>query len=167
MQLISAKLISAQLIPTQLISTQLISILQSEIPILYLHYKRKNMLPVKLKILILSLITSLIFSCSKPANNNIITCRSLTQLLPRYRKDQRVQYLAGTSGNGGTISSVSYLDSAGTTTVQNPVLPLTVYVNLKKGQYASMSAKGTANQGGAIIIYITSDSLQNGYACSN
>ena len=124
--------------------------------------------PVKLKVLILSLLISLILSCSKtPANNNVLTCSISYTISKPLSKNQQVQYLAGTSGNGGTITSVSYLDSAGTTTVQNPILPLTVYVNLKSGAYATISAKGTANAGGAIIIYITSDSLQNGYACSN
>jgi Pentapeptide repeats (8 copies) len=130
--------------------------------------KRKNMLPVKLKIFISSLLILLMLSCSKPpANNNILTCSISYTISNALSKDQEVQYLAGNSGAGGTISSVSYLDSAGTTTVQNPVLPLTVYVDLKKGQFPTISAKGTANPGGAIIIYITADSLQNGYACSD
>ncbi len=126
------------------------------------------MLPVKYKIFIPSFLIFLVLSCSKPpANNNEITCSISYTISKPLSKNQQVQYLAGTSGNGGTITSISYLDSAGTTTVQNPILPLTVYVNLKSGAYATISAKGTANQGGAIIIYITSDSLQNGYACAN
>jgi hypothetical protein len=123
---------------------------------------------VKVKILVLLLIVSVPFSCSKPsANNNMTTCSISYTISKALSKDQQVQYLAGVSGTGGAISSVSYLDSAGTTTVQNPLLPLTVNVNLKKGAFASISAKGTANLGGQIIIYIKADSVQNGYACGN
>jgi hypothetical protein len=124
--------------------------------------------PVKMKILILLLLVSIPFSCSKPpANNNILSCSISYTISNPLSKDQQVQYQAVVSGAGGTISSVSYLDSAGTTTVQNPLLPLIVYVNLKKGTLASISAKGTAYMGGQIIIYIKADSTQNGYACSN
>jgi hypothetical protein len=126
------------------------------------------MSPVKVKILILFLFVTIPFSCSKPpANNNILTCSISYTISNPLSKDQQVQYQAVLSGTGGTISSVSYLDSAGTTTVQNPLLPLIVYANLKKGAFATISAKGTANMGGQIIIYIKADSTQNGYACSD
>jgi hypothetical protein len=123
---------------------------------------------VKVKILILLLLISVPFSCSKPpANNNILSCSISYTISNPLSKDQQVQYQAVVSGTGGNINSVSYLDSAGTTIVQNPLLPLTVYVNLKKGAFATISANGTANLGGQIIIYIKADSAQNGYACNN
>ncbi len=123
---------------------------------------------LKAKILILLLLVSVPFSCTKaPANNNMTTCSISFTISKPLSKDQQVQYEAVTSGAGGTISSVSYLDSAGTTTVQSPILPLIINVNLKKGAFASMSAKGITNFGGQIIIYIKADSVQNGYTCGN
>ncbi|HTB25930.1 MAG TPA: hypothetical protein VK711_11210 [Puia sp.] len=126
------------------------------------------MLPVKAKTFILLLFISVPFSCTKsPANNNMTTCSISFTITNPLSKDQQVQYEAVISGAGGTISSVSYLDSAGTTTVQNPTLPLIAYANLKKGAFATMSAKGIANLGGQIIIYIKADSVQNGESCGN
>ncbi len=123
---------------------------------------------MKLNILIPSLFIFLLYSCSKtPANVNTTTCSFSFATSNPLSKDQRVQYQAGISGAGGTISSVSYLDSAGTTMVQNPLLPLTVYADLKKGQFATISAKGSANLGGQIVIYILADSVQTGDACGN
>jgi hypothetical protein len=126
------------------------------------------MIPVKAKILVLLLFLSVPFSCTKePANNNTTTCSIAFTLTNPLSKDQQVQYEAVISGAGGTISSVSYLDSAGTTTVQNPALPLITYANLKKGTYATMSVKGVANLGGQIVIYIKADSVQTGESCGN
>ncbi|HEY4967125.1 MAG TPA: hypothetical protein VII28_12035 [Puia sp.] len=66
-----------------------------------------------------------------------------------------------------SISSLIYLDSAGNTTIQNPALPFITHVNLKKNARANISAKGTANLGGQLLIYITADSIQTGNGCNN
>ena len=124
------------------------------------------MLPVKAKTFILLLFISVPFSCTKKPVN-MTTCSISFTITNPLSKDQQVQYEAVISGAGGTISSVSYLDSAGTTTVQNPTLPLIAYANLKKGAFATMSAKGIANLGGQIVIYIKADSVQNGESCGN
>ena len=123
---------------------------------------------VPLRIVPVLLIAALLFSCSKISNsNNMITCSFGYTTSKPLSKDQQVQYTAGVTGAGGTITSVSYLDSAGTTTVQNPTLPFIKLVNLKKNVYPSIGAKGTANLGGQLVIYIGADSLQNGNACNN
>ena len=97
----------------------------------------------------------------------MITCSFSYTTTKPLSKDQRVQYVAGTAGTGGTISSVTYMDSAGMTTIQNPSLPFIQYVNLKKTVYPTISAKGTANFGGQLLIYISADSVQSGNSCNN
>jgi len=97
----------------------------------------------------------------------MITCSFSYTTTKPLSKDQRVQYVAGTAGTGGTISSVNYMDSAGMTTIQNPSLPYIQYVNLKKNVYPTISAKGTANFGGQLLIYISADSVQSGNSCNN
>jgi len=97
----------------------------------------------------------------------MITCSISYTVSKPLKIDQQVQYIAGVSGTGGTISSISYLDSAGTTTVQNPTIPFIQYVNLKKTVYPTISAKGTANFGGQLLIYISADSVQSGNSCNN
>jgi hypothetical protein len=132
------------------------------------HLKMKNMRSVYMKIGFLFLTVALLFSCSKiSSNNNIISCSISYTLSKPLKTDQQVQYIAGISGTGGTISSLTYLDSAGNTTVQNPTLPFIKYVNLKKNIYATISAQGTANLGGQLLIYIRADSVQNGTSCNN
>jgi hypothetical protein len=126
------------------------------------------MRPVFMKIFTPSLITIVLFSCSKISNsNNTITCNFGYTTSKPLSKDQQVQYTAGVTGTGGTITEITYLDSAGTTVIQNPTLPFVKYVNLKKAAYPSIGAKGTANLGGQIVIYIGADSVQNGNACNN
>jgi len=114
------------------------------------------------------LLIAALCSCSKiSSNNNIITCSfSITTAKP-LSKDQSVLYTAGITGTGGTISSVTYLDSAGMTTVQNPTIPFNHHVNLKANIYPTISAKGTANLGGQLLIYVTADSIQTGNGCNN
>ena len=120
------------------------------------------------RVLFFLFLTGFLFSCSKISNsNNMITCSFSYTTTKPLSKDQRVQYVAGTAGTGGTMSSVTYMDSAGITTIQNPTLPFLQYVNLKKGVYPTISAKGTANFGGQLLIYISADSLQSGNSCNN
>jgi hypothetical protein len=128
----------------------------------------KDMRSVYTKILTLSLLITVLFSCSKISNsNNMITCSFSYTTTKPLSKDQRVQYITGTAGTGGTVTSVTYMDSAGMTTIQNPSLPFIQYVNLKKSVYPTISAKGTANLGGQLLIYISADSVQSGNSCNN
>ena len=120
------------------------------------------------KIGVLFFSVALLLSCSKiPPTNNTISCQFTDTVGQPLTKDQSVQYTAGTTGTGGSISTLTYLDSAGNTTVQNPVLPFITHVNLKKNTRANISAKGTANLGGQLLIYITADSIQTGNGCNN
>jgi len=97
----------------------------------------------------------------------MITCSFAITTAKPTSKDQSVLYTAGITGTGGTFSSITYLDSAGMTTVQNPTIPVNIHVNLKANVYPTISAKGTANLGGQLLIYITADSLQTGNGCNN
>jgi hypothetical protein len=123
---------------------------------------------VHMKILFYSLLIIVFFSCSKisPSNNTITCSFSITTTKP-LSKNQSVQYTAGITGTGGTFSSITYLDSAGMTTVQNPTIPFIQHVNLKANVFPTMSAKGTANLGGQLLIYIDADSIQSGNGCNN
>ena len=123
---------------------------------------------VHMKILFYSLLMMVLFSCSKiSSTNNTITCSFSVTTAKPLSKNQSVQYTAGISGTGGTISSVTYTDSAGMTTIQNPTIPFIQHVNLKVNVFPTMSAKGIANLGGTLLIYIDADSLQSGNGCNN
>jgi len=97
----------------------------------------------------------------------MISCSFAVTTAKPLSKNQSVLYTAGTTGTGGTISSITYLDSAGMTTIQNPTLPFNQHVNLKATVYPTISAKGMANFGGQLLIYITADSIQSGNGCNN
>jgi hypothetical protein len=117
---------------------------------------------------LLFLSLALLFSCSKIApTNNTITCQFTYSVPQPLKKDQQVRYTAGIAGTGGSFSSITYTDSAGATTVQNPAPPFIVYANIKKGVSPTISAQGTANLGGELLIYILADSVQGGNACNN
>jgi hypothetical protein len=117
---------------------------------------------------LLFVFVALLFSCSKTApNNNSITCQFTYSTPLPLKKDQQVRYVAGVAGTGGSFSSLTYTDSAGTTVVQNPTAPFIAYANLKKGVTPTFSANGTANLGGQLLIYIEADSNQGGNACNN
>jgi hypothetical protein len=98
-----------------------------------------------------------LFSCGK--TKNYTTC-NLNYVAPLALDSSRqVIYEAVTSGNGGSIKSLSYLDSNGTTTVNNPSLPFSAKVNLKKGTYITMGLSGTANYGGNLYMSVITDTL--------
>jgi hypothetical protein len=117
---------------------------------------------------ILSLIVpfAILLSCSK-SSSSPKSCNMTYSDPTTLTFSQQIEYLAGVSGNGGTISSVSYQDSAGTTTVNNPVLPFTVFVNLKSGATVTISAIGTANKGGQLNISAAITGIQTGVSCAN
>ena len=105
-------------------------------------------------------------SCHK-SNNGPKSCDFAFTDSQALTADGQVTYFAGVSGTGSTITSVSYQDSAGTTTVTNPTLPWTKTVNLKAGAKASIAAKGSAEKGGSINIAFLADGVQSGQSCSN
>ncbi len=119
------------------------------------------------KILLSAVIIFIVSSCSKSSSGTPKSC-NITYMDPTALTfGQQVEYLAGVSGNGGTISSVSYQDSTGTTTVNNPVLPFTVFVNLKSGATVTISAIGSANKGGQLNISAAVTGTQTGVSCAN
>ena len=111
----------------------------------------------------ISFIIATIFSCSKSSKNSTSCNFSYTDA-SQLSDDQEVQYFAGVTGSA-TISNVSYLDSAGTTTVKSPVLPWSVKVNLKKGATTSITAVGNAPSGTKINISVYADGVQVGTSC--
>lgn len=78
-----------------------------------------------------------------------------------------VVYLAGVSGTGGKITSITYLDANGSHTVNNPTLPWETTASLNAGTKARISAKGTANKGGQINISFVVDEDQIATSCGH
>lgn len=109
----------------------------------------------------------IIVACSKSSNNGPRTCDVLFVNNQPVSSNTEVEYLAGVSASGGTITSISYLDSLGTKTVTNPILPWTVTVTLKTGMTPSIDVKGTANKGGSVNASFVIDGAQSGSSCSN
>ena len=122
---------------------------------------------MQLKISTLAVLITLSFSCSKSSNNNNQTSCDITYSeAGGLQADGQVQYLAGVTGSGGTkIGTLSYQDSAGITTVQNPSLPWSVYVNLKQGSAVTIKALGVANPGDTIHIAAFADGTLAGTSC--
>jgi hypothetical protein len=117
-----------------------------------------------MKFLCLSFFVIALISCSKPKNYS--TCNLNYTASYGLDSSRLVQYVAVMAGNGGTISSISYLDSTGPITVKNPALPFSKNTFLKKGTIITMSLAGTANQGGSINMSVLTDSLSV-VSCSN
>lgn len=95
---------------------------------------------------LLIVLTTAGISCSKSSSSNTSTCTATTGDTGPLTANQAVNYTASVQ-NGATISSVSYQDSAGTTTVNNPPLPFSKTVNLKTGMTVTISASGNSNSG--------------------
>ncbi|HLA60547.1 MAG TPA: MmpS family transport accessory protein [Puia sp.] len=122
------------------------------------------MKPAYLKMIFISLLIVTSLSCSKSSNKNSTSCNFSYTGASQISEDQQVQYFAGVTGSA-TISNVSYQDSAGTTTVKNPVLPWSVKVNLTKGATTSITANGSAPSGTEINISVYADGSQVGTSC--
>jgi hypothetical protein len=112
-----------------------------------LFSKRRNLL---------FLVMTIITSCNKSSNSNNSTCNVSTGDLSPLTSNKQVAYGIEVT-NGATVSSVTYQDSAGNTTVNNPILPFVKNVNLKSGQTVSITATGTPN-GGEITVASTGNS---------
>jgi hypothetical protein len=110
---------------------------------------------------------SVSISCSKSSNNNNQNSCDITYSeAGGLQADGQVQYLAGVTGSGGTkIGTLSYQDSAGVTSIQNPSLPWSVYVNLKQGSAVTIKALGVANPGDTIHIAAFADGTLAGTSC--
>jgi hypothetical protein len=117
-----------------------------------------------IKIIIAAIGFISLISCGKTSNYS--TCNLNYTANQGLDTTRQVQYLAVLAGNGGSISSISYLDSTGTITVKNPTLPFTAKTNLKKGTIITMSLAGTANQGGSINMSVITDSVSV-LSCNN
>jgi hypothetical protein len=117
-----------------------------------------------LKMIFISLLSGVIYSCSKSSNKNSTSCNFSYTGASQLSDDEQVQYFAGVTG-AATISSISYLDSAGTTTVKNPALPWSVKVNLDKGATTSITALGSAPSGTEINISVFANGTQVGTSC--
>jgi len=117
-----------------------------------------------LKMIFISLFLASTLSCSKSSNKNSTSCNFSYTGASQLSADQQVQYFAGVTG-AATIGSVSYLDSAGTTTVKNPALPWSVKVNLQQGATTSITAIGSAPSGTTINISVYADGAQVGTSC--
>jgi hypothetical protein len=85
-------------------------------------------------------------SCSKSSNSNTSTCTVSTGDVGPLTSSMQVYY-AATVTNGATISSLTFQDSAGMTTVKNPTLPFGRSVNLQSGMTVAITASGTPNKG--------------------
>jgi hypothetical protein len=99
-----------------------------------------------LKMIFISLLTIVAFSCKKSSNTNNSTCTATTGDTGPLSSNQSVPYTASVTG-GATITSLTYQDSAGMTTIKNPPLPFSKSVNLKSGTTVSISASGSSNSG--------------------
>jgi hypothetical protein len=123
----------------------------------------ENMTRGNMKFPALFLFVCTIAACSKNSNNQ--TCDASYTVAAPLTIPQTVEYFASVSDNGASISSISYLDSAGTTTVKNPSLPFTKFVNLQEGVMVTISATGTANAGSHIDISASADGTMSGTTC--
>lgn len=109
----------------------------------------------------------LITACSKSNGDDSKTCDFQLVDSETLTSTTSVIYLAGVSGAGGHINSVTYLDANGSQTVEHPVLPWQKTVTLNQGAKASISAKGTANKDGQINISFVIAGAQEGTTCTN
>ncbi len=117
--------------------------------------KLNIMKPLYIKTACAVVILVISFSCSKSSNSNTNTCTVTTGDAIPLTSNKQVAYTASVTA-GATVSTISYQDSAGNTTVKNPTLPFSVSVNLKAGSTASITASGSAGNGD---ITVTSTGL--------
>jgi hypothetical protein len=113
------------------------------------------MKPSYAKILSISIILAAGISCSKSSNSSSSTCTASTGDALPLTSNQAVSYTASVT-TGATISTISYQDSAGMTTLNKPSVPFSKTVNLKSGSTASITASGTTNSG---KITVTSNGI--------
>ena len=119
-----------------------------------------------IKIFFLPIIIAIAYSCSKSSNDNSVSCNVSFAEIGGLQSDQQVEYIARVSGSGGSkISTITYQDSAGTTTIKNPGVPWTKYVNLKKGSGVMITATGKANQGDTINVGAFADGSFGSTTC--
>jgi hypothetical protein len=121
------------------------------------------MKPFRIKILSAVILIVTAFSCSKSSNNNTNTCTVTTGDAIPLSTSKQVTYTAAVTG-GATISTLSFQDSAGTTTINNPTLPFSRSVNLQSGSTASVTASGSAGNGN---ITVTSNGVNFNSASCN
>jgi hypothetical protein len=121
------------------------------------------MKPAHVKTLIGGLFITIIVSCSKSSSSNTNTCTVTTGDAIPLTSNKQVSYTASVT-MGATVSYVSYQDSAGITTVNNPTLPFSKSVNLKSGSTASITAYGSAGSGN---ITVTSNGINLNTASCN
>jgi hypothetical protein len=121
------------------------------------------MKPAYVKIIPLSVLLAVAVACSKSSSSNTNTCSATTGDAIPLTSNMRVSYTASVTG-GATIGTISYQDSAGTTTVNNPSLPFSKSVNLKSGSTASITASGSAGSG---QITVTSNGINRNSASCN
>ncbi len=121
------------------------------------------MKPLYIKMVTAIIILAVSFSCSKSSNSNTNTCTVTTGDAIPLTSNKQVSYTASITGDA-TIGSVTYQDSAGNTTINNPSLPFSKTVNLKSGSTASITASGSAGNG---VITVTSNGLNLNTASCN
>ncbi len=121
------------------------------------------MKPLYIKMVTAVIILAVSFSCSKSSNSNTNTCSATTGDAIPLTSNKQVSYTASITGDA-TIGSVTYQDSAGNTTINNPSLPFSKSVNLKSGSTASITASGSAGNG---VITVTSNGLNLNTASCN
>jgi hypothetical protein len=112
------------------------------IPILVI----KIIKPDFVKIATLFILIAATVACSKSSNSNSNTCTASTGDTGPLTSNKSVPYSASVT-SGASISSITYQDSAGMTTVKNPALPFSKTVNLQSGTLVSISASGSAGSG--------------------
>ncbi len=120
-------------------------------------------MPESIKKLSAIILIMIAVSCSKSSNSNTNTCTVTTGDAIPLTSNKQVSYTASVTMSA-TISYVSYQDSAGTTTINNPTLPFSKSVNLKTGSTASITAYGSAGSGN---INVTSNGINFNSASCN
>jgi hypothetical protein len=113
-----------------------------------------------LKIIGLSAFIAISVACHKSSNSSSSTCTASTGDLGPLPANQSVLYTASATG-GATLTSVTYQDSAGMTTVKNPSSSFSKTVNVKSGSTVDISASGNIISGGTISVTSNGISFQS------
>jgi hypothetical protein len=112
------------------------------------------------KMICLSALIAVSAACHKSSNSSTSTCTASTGDQGPLPANQAVLYTASATG-GATLTSVSYQDSAGTTTINNPPSSFTKTVNVKSGATVNISASGNIISGGTVSVTSNGISFQS------
>jgi hypothetical protein len=126
--------------------------------------KSEIMKTIRNSALALVLIALALFSCKKETKETV-TC-SLAANPDTITVAMTVVYTATRTGDG-TMSSLSYATSSGMVTVNNPVLPWTITVQVPANTKITMTASGTVTNGSLGIDYLGNGDGHTTHASDN